>query len=115
MAKVALNIAKAYYIGFVADFEKSRYFQLHKNAASRADLYSFAIAKIEGKEPTDTQPVNSSGRTVHLGNYEAFLSALYYEDKLKDNPNQIDDICNRDKVYTLAEKYANTCFGILKN
>lgn len=49
MAKVALNIAKAYYNGFIADFEKNRYFQLHKNATTRADLYSFAIAKIEGK------------------------------------------------------------------
>ena len=44
MAKVALNIAKAYDNGFIADFEKSKYFQLHKNAATRADLFSFAIA-----------------------------------------------------------------------
>lgn len=42
-----------------------------------------------------------------MGNYEAFLSALYYEEKLKDNTDQIDDICNRDEVYALAEKYAN--------
>ena len=59
MAKVALNLTKAYYNGFIADLEKSRYFQLHKNAATRADLYSFAIAKIEGKGPTDIQTVNS--------------------------------------------------------
>ena len=117
MAKVALNIAKAYDNGFIADFEKSKYFQLHKNAATRADLFSFAIAiaKMEGKEPTDIQTVNSFVRTEYLGNYEALLSALYYEDKLKDNTDQIDDLCNRDEVYALAEKYANTGFSILKD
>ena len=36
-------------------------------------------------------------------------------DKLNDNTDQIDDICNRDEVYALAEKYANTGFGILKD
>ena len=36
-------------------------------------------------------------------------------DKLKDNTDQIDDICNRDEVYALAEKYANTGFSILKD
>ena len=107
MAKLALNIAKAYYNGFITDFEKSRYFQLHKNAATRVDLYSFAVAKFEGKELTDIQTVNSFVRTEYMGNYEAFLSALYYEEKLKDNTDQIDDICNRDEVYALAEKYAN--------
>ncbi len=74
-----------------------------------------AIAKMEGKEPTDIQTVNSFVRTEYLGNYEALLSALYYEDKLKDNTDQIDDICNRDEVYALVEKYANTGFGILKD
>lgn len=57
---------------------------------------------------------NSFVRTEYLGNYDALLSALYYEDKLKDNTDQIDDICNRDEVYALAERYANTGFGILK-
>ena len=84
---------------------------------TRADLFSFAIAiaKMEDKEPTDIQTVNSFVRTEYLGNYEALLSALYYEDNLKDNTDQIDDICNRDEVYALAEKYANTGFGILKD
>lgn len=49
MAKVALNIAKAYYNGFITDFEKSRYFQLHKNAATRVDLYSFLLPRLKAK------------------------------------------------------------------
>ena len=32
----------------------------------------------------------------------------------KDKPEEIDEICNRDEVYNLAEKCANTGFGILK-
>ena len=31
-----------------------------------------------------------------------------------DMINNIDNICNRDEVYNLAEKCANTGFGILK-
>nr|WP_321372928.1 hypothetical protein [uncultured Bacteroides sp.] len=117
MAKVALNIAKAYDNGFIADLEKSKYFQLHKNAATRADLYSFAIAiaKMEGKEPSAPQTVDSFVRAEYLGNYEALLSCLYFDENLKDNTEQIDEICNRDEVYALAEKYANAGFGVLKD
>jgi len=116
MSKIALNIAKAYDNGFIADIEKSKYFQLHKNAATRADLYSFAIAiaKMEGKEPSAPQTVDSFVRTEYLANYEALLSCLYFDEYLKDNTDHIDDICNRDNVYSLAEKYANSGFGVLK-
>ena len=81
MARVALNIAKAYDDSFIADFEKNKYFQLHKNAATHADLYRFAIAiaKMEGKEPTDIQIVNSFVRTENLDNYESLLSVLFYK------------------------------------
>lgn len=117
MAKSTLNIAKAYDNGFIAEFEKTKYFQLHKNATERTDLFVFAIAiaMMEAKAPSEIQSVNSFTRVSYIKDYEALLSALYYEDKLKDNTDQIDDICNRDDVYALAEKYANTGFGILKS
>lgn len=120
MAKVALNVAKAYNEGFIADIEKTKYFQLHKNSATRADLYNFAIAIgiMEGKEPTSPSTVGaveSFVRTEYLTNYEALLSCLYYDRELKDNTDLIDNICNRDEVYALAEQYANTGFGVLKN
>lgn len=118
--RVALNIAKAYANGYIEEFEKNKYFQLHKNSTTRTDLYCFAIAlcKMEGKEPTPTQevgPATTFVRTEFLTNCEPLLSSLYYSDYLKDNPDAIDDICNRDEVYGLAEKYANTGFGILKS
>ena len=50
MARVTLNIAKAYDDGFIEDIEKKKYFQLHKNAATRTDLYCFAIALGEMEE-----------------------------------------------------------------
>lgn len=46
--------------------------------------------------------------------YEVLLSCLYYDKKLKDTPEQIDDICNKDEVYALAEQLANSGFDILK-
>lgn len=119
MARVALNIAKTYNNGFIEDIEKRKYFQLHKNAASRTDLYCFAIAlsEMEGKEPTSIQNVGAAEsfvRTEYLTNVEPLLSCLYYDKELKDKPENIDDLCNRDEVYNLAEKCANTGFGILK-
>ena len=119
MARVTLNIAKSYDNGFIAEFEKTKYFQLQKNATTRADIYHFAIALalLEGKEPTPPQtvgPVDSFVRTEYLTNYEALLSCLYYEHNLKDTPDLIDEICNRDEVYALAEQLANSGFGVLK-
>lgn len=120
MARVTLNIAKAYDDGFIEDIENRKYFQLHKNAATRTDLYCFAIAlcEMEGKEPTAISTVGASKsivRTEFLTNVEPLLSCLYYDKVLKNNPEAIDSICDRDEVYNLAEKCANTGFGILKD
>lgn len=120
MARVTLNIAKAYDDGFIEDIENRKYFQLHKNAATRTDLYCFAIAlcEMEGKEPTAISTVGASKsivRTEFLTNVEPLLSCLYYDKVLKDDPEAIDGICDRDEVYNIAEKCANTGFGILKD
>ena len=119
MPRVTLNIAKVYDDGFIEKIEKTKYFQLHKNAASRTDLYCFAMAlcEMEGKEPTAISTVGTMKtfvRTEFLNDVEPLLSCLYYNKELKDNPEDIDNICNRDEVYNLAEKCANTGFGILK-
>lgn len=118
--RVTLNIAKKYSNGFVGEFEKNKYFQLQKNSTTRTDLYCFAIAlcKMENKDPTpihEVGSVTSFVRTEFLTNCEPLLSSLYYDDVLKDNPDAIDDICNRDEVYGLAENYANTGFGIMES
>lgn len=120
MARVALNIAKAYDDGFIKDIENTKYFQLQKNPTTRTDLYCFAVAlcEMEGKEPTSIQtvgPATSLVRTEFLTNCEPLLSSIFFEKCLKNDPDKIDDICKRDEVYNLAEKCANTGFGILKD
>lgn len=120
MAKIILNIAKSYANGFITDIEKNKYLQLNKNSTTRADFYCFAIAcaLMEDKEPIsiqETGPVTTFVRTEFVTNYEPFFSCLFYEVKLKDKLDEIDTICNRDEVYDLVEKYANTGFGIIKN
>ena len=73
---------------------------------------------MEGQEPTPISAVGASKsivRTEFLTNVEPLLSCLYYDKVLKDLPEEIDEICNRDEVYNLAEKCANTGFGILKD
>lgn len=119
MARVTLNIAKAYDDGFIKEIENTKYFQLQKNPTTRTDLYCFAIAlcAMEGKDPTPIQsvgPATTLVRTEFLTNCEPILSSVFFEQYLKNNPDKIDDICNRDEVYNLAEKCANTGFGILK-
>lgn len=119
MARVTLNIAKAYDEGFIEEIEKTKFFQLHKYAATRTDLYCFAMAlcEMENKEPTpisDVGSVKSFVRTEFLINCEPLLLCLYYDKCLKNNPEKIDDLCNRDEVYNLVEKSANTGFGIIK-
>lgn len=117
---IVLNIAKSYAKGYIEELENSQYFQLHKNATTRTELLCFAIAvcEMEGKESTAIQtvgPVTSFVRAEFLTNCEPLLSSLYYDKCLKYAPEKIDEICNRDAVYELAEKYANTGFGIIKN
>lgn len=119
MARVTLNIAKSYNNGFIEEIERTKYFQLQKNVATRADLYSFAIAValMENKEPlplSEIGNVTSFVRTEYMTNYEPLLSALYFEKHLKDSPEKIDDICKRDEVYNMAEEYANAGFGVIK-
>ena len=119
MAKVTLNIAKAYDDGFIENIEKTKFFQLNKNATTRTDLYCLAMAlcEMESKAPSSISEVGSVKsfvRTEFLTNCEPLLSSLYYDKCLKNNPEKIDDLCNRDEVYSLAEKSANTGFGILK-
>ena len=73
---------------------------------------------MEEKEPTPIQNVGATKsfvRTEFLTNVEPLLSCLYYDKELKDDLENIDNICNRDEVYNLAEKCANTGFGILKD
>ncbi len=120
MARVTLNIAKAYDDGFIEDIESRHFFQLQKNAATRTDLYCFAIAlaEMEGKGPSpinDVGKVKSFVRTEFLTNVEPLFSCLFYDKVLKDHPEEIDEICNRDEVYNLAEKYANSGFGVLED
>ncbi len=120
MARVTLNIAKKYDEGFIEDIERTKYFQLHKNATQHSDLYTFviAIAEMEGKSPKPIQEVGSVKsfvRTETLTNCEPLFSCLYFDKVLKDNLEKIDDICNRDEIYNFVEQYANTGFGILEN
>lgn len=116
MPRLILNISKAYSNGFIAELEKSKFFQLHKLATSRTELYSFAIsiAIMEGAKPSEPQSLDTFVRTAYLGEHESLLSSLYFDKKLKENTDMIDDLCNRDEVYSLAEQYANAGFEILK-
>lgn len=119
MARVALNIAKKYDDGFIEDIERTKYFQLHKNGATRAALYCFAIAlcEMEGQEakPIKDVPVKTFVRTEYLNDCEPLFSSLYFDKCIKDDPELIDEICDRDDVYGLMEDYANTGFGILES
>lgn len=121
MARITLNISKKYKDGFINNkIDNEKYFQLNmNNLTTRSDLYLFAIAiaLVEKQEPTPLSkngPSDTFVRTSYLNEYDTLLSALFFDKKIKDDTEKIDDICNWDDVYALAEEYANSGFSVLE-
>ena len=121
MPRITLNISKKYKDGFINNkIDSEKYFQLNmNNLTTRSDLYLFAIAiaLVEKQDPTPLSkngPSDTFVRTAYLNEYNTLLSALFFNKKIKDDTEKIDDICNWDDVYALAEEYANSGFSVLE-
>ena len=54
-------------------------------------------------------------RTFLKEHHNWLYSTMLMQGTLLKHLAEIDEICNRDEVYNLAEKCANTGFGILKD
>lgn len=82
---------------------------------SRLELYSFMVALgyNSGYTSEFEGPKDSLVREEYVkdNNITHAFSALYF----CENKEHIEDIANKDKVYPLADKYANTGFSVISD
>lgn len=111
--QLVLNISKDAK-EIIDKIDKERFLGLNNPETSRTDLFLFAMAL--GLE-TDTKiPLsNKEGltRTSYLIKDEALLYSVFI-DKMGDK-NNLEECTEKNKVFELAEEYANTGFDLIKN
>lgn len=111
--QLVLNISKDAK-EIIDKIDKERFLGLNNPETSRTDLFLFAMAL--GLE-TDTKiPLsNKEGltRTSYLIKDEALLYSVFI-DKMVDK-NNLEECTEKNKVFELAEEYANTGFDLIKN
>lgn len=108
-----LNISVKNKNGILEKIDEDRYFGLDK--CTRLELYSFMVALgFERGYASDFDGAKDSlireEYTKNSNICHAF-SALYYY----DNKNKVEDIADKDKVFALADKYANTGFSVISD
>lgn len=113
-----VDISAANVDGIVKDLDRTKYFCLNGSDTARRDLFNFALA-LGYKRGVEPDPITSKKetfvRTEYLNNTYYLMSSIYFKEIISDDLSTIDDIVNEDKVYKLAEEYANTGFDILRN
>ena len=103
----------------VNKIDEIKYLNLHNGggkdvSTSRIDLFLFAMALGMDTIPTEVKHQESFIREEYIKTkHDAFFySAFIY--RMKDKSN-LDCIVNKDKVYKLAQEYANTGFDVIDN
>lgn len=108
-----LNISIENKKSILNQIDEQNYFGLGNSCCSRLELYIFMVAlgynsgytsEFEGaKDSLVREEYVKSNNITHA------FSALYFW----ENKEHIEDIANTDKVYPLADKYANTGFSVI--
>lgn len=108
-----LNISVKNKNGILKQIDSQDYLGLEE--CSRLDLYSFMVALGYncGYASEFDGPKDSLVREEYVkgNNITHAFSALYF----CENKEHIEDIANTDKVYSLADKYANTGFSVISD
>ena len=110
--------AERLYIGkntkeLIARIDELKYFGLHNSATSRTELFSFAMAIGIEAVPTTLQGAESFVREETIDpTTKALIYAFYIKNELSNG--NLDAIEETSTVFSIAQKYANTGFGILE-
>lgn len=108
-----LNISTKNKSGVLRQIDNQNYLGLAD--CSRLELYSFMVALgYNAGYTTDFDgPKDSLVREEYVksNNLNHAFSALYFE----DHPDSVEDVANTDKVYSIADKYANTGFSVISD
>ena len=96
-----LNISVKNKNGILKKIDEEQYLGLDE--CTRLELYSFMVALgFESGYPSDFDGAKDSCYA---------FSALYFN----DNKDKVEEIADTDKVFSLADKYANTGFSVMSD
>ena len=106
-----LNISVKNKNGILRKIDDERYLGL--DDCTRLELYSFMVALgfVSGYPSDFDGPKDSLVREEYTKNNNICyaFSAIYFN----DNKEKVEDIADTDKVFALADKYANTGFSVM--
>ena len=94
--------------------DDTKYFCLHDSITSRSELFAFAMAIGADTVPMKLENTYPGGLILDSSieiRTKALMYALFIN---KLNGDDIDEISKKDAVYTMAQEYANTGFGIIE-
>ncbi len=110
-----LNISSKNKNGILQKLDDERYFCLHQSACSRLDLFSFMVAlgfeSGYASDFTGSQESLVREEYAKTNNICYAFSALYFN----ENKEKVEEIADKDKVFSLADKYANTGFSVMSD
>ena len=108
-----LNISVKNKNGILRKIDGEHYFGLGLDDCSRLDLYSFMVALgVANGYPSDFDGAKDSlvrEEYVLNNNVRYAFSAIFFY----DNKDKVEEITDKDKVFALADKYANTGFSVM--
>lgn len=106
-----LNISNKNKAGILKQIDSQNYLGLFD--CSRLELYNFMVALgYRSGYATDFEGSKESFvRGEYVNNIKHAFSALYFE----QNPDSVEEVSDTDKVYSLADKYANTGFSVISD
>jgi len=96
--------------------DSKKYLDLDKSTTSRMELFLFAMALgIETKTPTIISSLSQGGLVLEqaIKNQEKTLMHACYINLMPESET-IDSAADKEKVYSMAQEYANTGFHILE-
>lgn len=106
-----LNISTKNKNGILKKIDDERFLGLDE--CTRLELYSFMVALgFESGYPSDFDGAKESlvrEEYTKNNNICYAFSALYFN----DNKDKVEEIADTDKVFALADKYANTGFSVM--
>lgn len=110
-----LNISVKNKNGILRKIEEERYLGLNNDKCPRLELFSFMVALgFEHGYPSDLDGVKDSfvrEEYTKNNNMCYAFSALYFN----SNKEKVEEIAETDKVFALADKYANTGFSVMSD
>ena len=108
-----LNISVKNKNGILRKIDEERYLGL--DDCTRLELYSFMVALgFSSGYPSDFDGAKDSlvrEEYTKNNNICYAFSALYYN----DNKDKVEEIADTEKVFSLADKYANTGFSVMSD